>query len=95
MKDLRSEAKQLTRPSLRSQVPQNNDRLLSFLDRTRLDSSDEIGFIIEGPSLALETETFFPSNLRNGTTGCEIPLKDPERVKVNNSAPTRSQLVHT
>jgi hypothetical protein len=70
------------RPTLGSEIAEDDDGLLTLLDRVVLDGDDEVVLRIEDAGLALEEETFFTSDLGDGTAGSEIAAEDAARITV-------------
>lgn len=65
-----------TRTSLRAEIPQHNDRLLSLLDRPALDRMHKVVLRIERARLAREPEALFSCDLRDRAARGEVAFQD-------------------
>lgn len=61
------------------EVPQNNDDLLSLLERSRLNGLDEVVLDVEGSSLSDEVKSLLSGDLRDGSSRSEVTSKDSTR----------------
>jgi hypothetical protein len=67
-----------TRAALRSKIPENNNRLLTLLDRVGLNGSHELILRVEDASFALELKTLLSGDLGDCTTRGEITAQDAD-----------------
>lgn len=65
-----------SRSSLGSKVSQDDDGLLSSLDRARLDGLDELVLPVERSRLTGEVKSLLSGDLGDGSSGCEVSSKD-------------------
>lgn len=77
-----SAARRDTWSSLRSKIPQNDDSLLSLLDRLLFDGESDIVLVIEYSSFSFEFQSFLSSDLRYTSSRRQVSSK--------NSAPDRT-----
>ena len=66
-----------TGPALRSEIPENDDRLLALLDRAALDRTDKVILGVKGTCFTSETEALFSSDLRDGAPRRQVSFQDP------------------
>lgn len=73
----RRTGRSLTRSTLRPEVPQNDDGLFAFLDRSTLDRAHKIVFGIERARLTSESKAFLARDFCDSPAWCEIAAEDP------------------
>jgi len=69
-----------TGASLWTKVPQDNDRLFSFLDGAAFDSLDEIVFGVKRTGFPCKSESLLAGNLGDGTPRRKVAFQDPVNV---------------
>jgi hypothetical protein len=66
----------LTRTSLGTEVPEDDDRLLSNLDRLLLDGLGDLVLVVKDASLARELESLLSGDLGNTSSRCKVTTED-------------------